>query len=124
MPSKQMLRPLPEHPNPPDSICFQVPVPNDPNHIRAFLGALVDLGAWWGWERDEAHTALIAAQRWQKIVMNLYAGCNPAPIAGGVDIEDMSRFRVDPDNGCILQIECAPDQWETFWDISSCAASG
>jgi len=119
MPSKQMLHHLPDVPNPSDSICFQVEVPNDPWHIRAFLGQLNDLGAWWTWERDEAHTALIAAQVWQKIVMNLYAGCNIVP-PGGIEVEDMSRFRVDPDNNCILQIECGPDQWETFWDISDC----
>jgi len=123
MPSKQMLRPLPAVPNPPDSICFQVPVPNDPNHIRAFLGALVDLGAWWGWERDDAHTALIAAQRWQKIVMNLYAGCNPLNPSGNGGIEENEQMlRIKPDNPCIIQQFCDPD-WVDWFDATQCVAA-
>lgn len=122
MPSKQMLRPLPDVPDPPTSICFEVPVPNDPNHVRAFLGALADLGAWWGWERDPAHKALIAAQRWQKIVMNLYAGCGGVQVISGADGDDY-MLRQSPDNPCLLETSVDGTTWCAWADLSLCLAA-
>lgn len=33
----------------------------------------------------------------------------------------MARFRIDPDNCMIIQIECRPDEWEQFYPPKDCA---
>lgn len=115
---------LPDVVDPPDSVCFQINVPNDRFHIAAFLGAIYELSRPYKWQNDAAHTAILVGEVWLKIFLALRRdSCQRTP-AGGVEIEDMSRFRIDPANNCILQIECAPDEWETFWDISTCVTGG
>lgn len=65
---------LPDVVNPPDNICFKVNVPNDPGHIKAFLGVLFDLTLWVSWQRDASHTGIQAAQVWKKIWTDLQSG--------------------------------------------------
>jgi len=38
----------------------------------------------------------------------------------GVEIEEMARFRVKPDDCTILQIECSPDEWTDFYNPLAC----
>lgn len=54
---------LPEVPNPPEDRCLIVFVPDDIAYLRAVTGSLMHLEKWVAWERDEAHTALVAAER-------------------------------------------------------------
>lgn len=68
---------LPEVIDPPRvSLCIQIP--DDPNHIIAFWGALEQLSKWWNWQRDDAHTAKEVAavwlDVWKKARESFYAG--------------------------------------------------
>lgn len=51
----------------PDRIQFCIEIPNEPNHILAFWGALDELGQPYSWDDDEAHTALAVAAVWREI---------------------------------------------------------
>jgi hypothetical protein len=58
---------LPETVDPPRfSICIEVP--DDINHIAAFVGAISELTWTKNWERDSAHTGAQVARVWQQIV--------------------------------------------------------
>jgi len=46
---------LPETIDPVDSVCVQFQVPNDPNHIAAFWGALEALNKAWNWQYTDTH---------------------------------------------------------------------
>lgn len=59
---------LPDTLDPDKYLCVCVPVPSERGHIRAFLGQLDELGHWWNWERDGAHSGTIAAHVWRNIV--------------------------------------------------------
>jgi hypothetical protein len=59
--------PLPIVVNPPDHLCVLVKVPNDQNHIAAFLGAIYELTRPYSWQNDTAHTAIQAGAVWQPI---------------------------------------------------------
>jgi len=122
MPKSTVCHHLPDVPDPKDTICFQVQVPNDPWHVRAFLGQLQDLASAWAWCNDDAHTALICASVWAKIVRNLYAGCPIPDIGGGDSDEDGDMLRVNPDDPCELQVFCAGN-WEHFWSVSDCGST-
>jgi len=97
--------PLPEVVNPPDSICFQIRVPNDRRHIGAFLGAIYELSKPYAWQNDTAHTALAVGAVWLKIFDKLVRGCpcpTPAPL-GKLEDFDMP-LRVDCN--CNIFITC------------------
>lgn len=59
---------LPAVIDPPDRIEICVPVPNDRQHIRAFLGQLEQLARYWSWDKDPTKTkARDAAAVWAAI---------------------------------------------------------
>jgi len=111
---------LPEVVEPPDSVCFQVPVPNDRQHIAAFLGAIFNLAKPYNWENDNAHTALAVGRVWLGIFEALRRNNCECPPNGAEGGDDMPRLRQNPDNPCILEQECLPDQWVTLFDASLC----
>lgn len=97
--------PLPAVPDPADSICFQIKVPNDRRHITAFLGAIYELSKPYAWEDDPAHTALVVGAVWLKIFDNLMRGCpcpTPAPLGQLEDLE--MPIRIDCD--CNVFVTC------------------
>jgi len=97
--------PLPDVVDPLDSICFQVKVPNNGYHIRAFLGAIYELSKPYAWQNDSAHTALLAGAVWSKIFDKLLPGC-PCPTfpPSGI-LEDLEMpLRVDCD--CNVFVTC------------------
>lgn len=71
----------------PDRIGVCVPVPNDDNHRRAFLGALHTLTWSKNWERDSSHSAAEVARVWQEVYdavsdalgTEICSGGEPAP---------------------------------------------
>lgn len=65
---------LPDVVNPPDHICFTIPVPNNRLHIGAFFGALFNLTSARFWQDDTAHTARQVAAVWRAIFDSLEAG--------------------------------------------------
>jgi hypothetical protein len=58
---------LPAVINPENWLSVCVPVPDDDNHRRAFLGQLDALASWWTWERDDAKQGTLAARVWRGI---------------------------------------------------------
>ena len=48
----------------PERLCATVPVPNDPDHIAAFMGAVYGLSKAYEWANDDAHTAIDVAAVW------------------------------------------------------------
>ncbi len=115
---------LPTIVNPPGRLCFQIEVPDDPLHVAAFRGALLDLASAYKWADDPTHKAREVALLWREIVNNVKPCSTPVAPHGGAEIEDCMRLRVKPDDPCVLQIECLPDQWEDFYDPRSCVISG
>ncbi len=59
---------LPAVINPLDTVCVPIEVPNDPNHIYAFWGALGELGRFWNWERDAFQSGEAAASVWRDTI--------------------------------------------------------
>jgi len=106
--------------DPADSVCFQVPVPNDRQHIAAFLGAVYELAKPYKWANDDAHTAIQVGAVWLAIFEALRRNNCDCPPGGGGDGDDMPRLRQSPTNPCILEQECLPDQWITLFDVSLC----
>lgn len=51
--------------NPPETICVQIQVPNDVNHIAAFWGALEALNKAWNWQYTTDHQGSQTARIWQ-----------------------------------------------------------
>lgn len=91
---------LPETINPAGRVYICVPVPDDPNHIRAFLGQLDMLSHWNAWDRDTLKKGTLAAQVWRDIVtqvrQNIDDGASCAPelpeTSGCVDYPLSSSF--------------------------------
>lgn len=118
---------LPEVVAPTDTVCFQVPVPNDKFHIAAFKGSIYKLGRAYSWQNDPDHTAKLVASVWMEIFNNLEK-CKPCPPntgyagAGGGD-EDL-MLRQNPDNPCELQNSVDGVTWCTWADLSKCVKIG
>lgn len=121
---------LPEVIDPADRLCFRVEVPNDRNHIAAFMGALFELTKGYSWADDPAHKAKDVAKVWKPIFDRLIVEDCGAPITPcppvalcppvGAEMDEGMRFRISPDDPCIIQIECAADQWQNWYDPSNC----
>lgn len=120
----RQLFPTPDPPAPAKMRCVSVYIPDSMDHLAAFAGAIALLGKWNSWQKDEAHTARLAAVAWQQCLMLGIRDCETNEVFDGVLLEDFMTmgFRIDPDNNCIMQVWCI-NHWETFWDISSCVAS-
>jgi len=76
---------LPEVVDPVDTLCVTVPVPNEPYHRAAFMGAMLSLARAFNWSNDESHTAIDVANVWDRIYQGLsYVECGepiyPVPI--------------------------------------------
>lgn len=108
--------------DPPDHICFTIPVPNDIHHIGAFYGAIFNLTSARFWQDDTTHTALLVAKVWQNIFYNLTRGaCELTPENIGIDIEDCDmNLRIKPTDPCVIQIRCGEDEWKDWYDPRSC----
>jgi len=112
---------LPDVVNPPDSICYVIPVPNDKFHVAAFMGAIYALTWSKNWGRDASDTAAAVSRVWQAIFDNLQF-C-PAPLSPpvlGAGGEDENMIRQNPDNPCELQTSIDGIHWCTFADFSLC----
>lgn len=111
---------LPAVIDPPERLCFQIEVPNDRQHIAAFRGALLNLASAINWQDDPDHTAKEVARVWDEIYQNvercLVIKTSPEFILEN-DMGD--NIRLDPDNGCIIQIRCC-GEWVKLIDVSTC----
>jgi len=98
---------LPAVVDPPDSLCFQVHVPNDRQHIAAFYGAIFNLVKPYNWQDDDARTAIAVGAVWGRIFDELMNQQCPIPsIKGiaGLEVEDFMPLRIDCD--CNVFVTC------------------
>jgi len=95
----------------PTKICTTVMVPNEPQHIAAFLGAIRGLGSAVNWQDDVGHTAKDVANVWRDVFDLIVMG-NCAQ-AGSDDVQ----FR---QNGCLLQFSVDCVNWFTLYDPTDC----
>jgi len=93
--SNKNLRALLPVPPPEGVRCISVPVPDEPQWIAAFYGALQRLSLQSIWDRDEAHTAQVIAERWLQVYLDTLAGDCMAD-----DCDDcLGRILKDPATG-------------------------
>jgi len=108
--------------DPPDTICFQINVPNERFHLAAFYGAMYLLTRWYAWKPDSAHTGRLVGKVWMRIFDRLIGGnCTIPPKQGTAGAEgDENMIRQNPDNPCELQTSIDGINWCTFADLSLC----
>lgn len=58
---------LAANPEPVNSCCICIPIPDEPTHRQNFLGALFTLTVWIEYERDEDRTAKKMADVWKEV---------------------------------------------------------
>lgn len=84
---------LPEVIDPEERIEICVPVPNDKNHIRAFLGQLEQLARYWSWDKDATKTlARDAAAVWAEIHLEVAHKIDDMEYCGDESGEDMTAI--------------------------------
>jgi len=108
--------------DPPETICFQINVPNERFHLAAFYGAIYLLTRWYAWKPDAGHTGRLVGKVWMKIFDKLIGGqCTIPPKQGSAGAEgDENLIRQNPDNPCELQTSIDGINWCTFADLSLC----
>lgn len=94
---------LPEVINPPRR-CLTIMVPDDPNHLQAFWGALQELGYWFSWQRDPDKKGSQVSQVWTQVIQeahNKFYSDNPcevdmscADVADCIENDDQTQAAV------------------------------
>jgi hypothetical protein len=114
---------LPTIVHPAGEVCYTIRVPNEIQHIAAFLGAIYNLSSAAQWQDDTAHTAKDVAKVWQVIFDDLLKGpCSLGPSWPGSELEDNGmKLRIDPDDCSIIQVFNDCDQtWCNWYDPKNC----
>jgi len=107
--------------HPPDTLCFQLEIPNDPGYLSAFYGAIGQLAQWRTWELDDAHTANDVAAVWRAIYFALSPdNCVKPKDVIGTGGEDDFMLRQNPDNPCLLESSVDGITWCAWADLSKC----
>lgn len=102
---------LPVVVDPPETLCVCVPVPDEQFHRAAFLGQLYALGRAFTWGDDPDHTALVAAEVWYNIFINVRDQMAVSPRNCGC-CDDDKIYRFD-ENG---NLESSSDNGAT-WEL-------
>lgn len=101
----------------PETVCFQISIPNEIYHITAFWGCLQQLAEWWNWQRDEDHRATLVAQVWRRTLNTAHASFVDHNCGG----ETMFLLRQNPDDSCQLQQSVdGGDTWTLAFDFGLC----
>ncbi len=68
---------IPDEINPVGDCCICVPVPNSPEYIAQFMGAIWRLSLQTHYERDDAHSGAVVAAKWRAIWLEVQSdmGC-------------------------------------------------
>lgn len=112
---------LPAVIDPPRRRCYQIYVPDEPQHVAAFWGALLDLASAYKWADDPTHKARLVALVWREIVENLQqCQSSPPSISIGADTGVEFMIRQNPDNPCILESSLDGITWCQWADLSKC----
>lgn len=107
---------LPTVIDPPTRIGVCVPVPDEPEHRQAFLGALLQLARWWNWQRDELKRGREVANVWMGIWRDVLEqlqeaeGCETMPF----------DVRQNEDEPCVLEKTEDGDTWIPWADLRLC----
>lgn len=109
---QRALFPIPADINPANRRCVLVRVPDDPQHIANFMGALYELTLWLNYDRDTAHSGKDVAAVWYGIYEQLTLDTCPEHGTG----DDM-QFR---QNGCKLEYSIDCTTWYTLYDPTDC----
>lgn len=119
----RQLFPAPTPAAPERMRCVSVYIPDSMDHLAAFAGALALLGKWNSWQKDDAHSARLAALAWQQCNMLGIRDCETNDFVMGIDLgDDMGQnIRKKPENPCIIQMWCI-DHWEDWYDPLNCIA--
>jgi hypothetical protein len=88
---------IPSQLDPIGTVCIPVNVPNDPEWISLFTGAIYRLSQQIWYDRDEAHSAKYVAAKWRDIYLETL---NRSWICGDASLFDM---RVNPTDSCSIQ---------------------
>ncbi len=110
---------LPDDINPANRLYVCVPIPDDPAHIRAFLGQLDYLSYWYTWEKDELKRGKEVAQVWREIVSQIRFAIESNEGCEGMTIQ----LRQSPENPCILEQSWDGINWSFAFDYSLCTPS-
>jgi len=111
---------LPAVVDPPGRVCFQILVPDEPQHIAAFYGALYDLAKPYNWGNDDAHTAIAVGAVWNEIFFRLRRNNCAKENGIGTDEGPDYMIRQNPDNPCLLESSVNGTTWCSFADLSKC----
>lgn len=95
---------LPATIDPAGTKCASITIPDDPDHIAAFNGALYQLTRWYNWAEDDEHSARLVANVWKRAYdsLNIADDCTSSPVpwcalsnfhdSGEGDIWEASQF--------------------------------
>lgn len=112
---------LPTIVNPAGRRCFVIEVPDEPQHIAAFRGAILDLASAYKWSDDTAHTAREVALVWRDVYNNMKSCADILPRgSAGADEGVEQLIRQNPDNPCLLETSINGTDWCAFADLSLC----
>lgn len=104
--------PLPDVVDPAERLCVKVYVPNDPMHIAAFRGALLQLQSAYHWADDPTHKAKDVALVWREILRNMGTdnwGC-------GIDSIEFRQV-----GNCEIQYRIDGGSWQHMATLYDCA---
>jgi hypothetical protein len=110
---------LPAVIDPPSRLGVCVPVPNEPAHRQAFLGALLELARWWNWQRDPLKRGREAAEVWMTIWREVVEQLQEGEGCG----VGMFDVRQNEDAPCILEKSDDGDTWVQFANLALCRAA-
>lgn len=88
----------------PDTICFQIELPNTPQWKAVFMGLLAQPTYWFNWQRDEAHSGKIVSDYWTKLFDQIdWSGmsCCPQPTNSRFTADGV--YQTSFDNGATWQ---------------------
>jgi hypothetical protein len=97
------------------SVC--VTIPDDPAHLRAFVGQIYRLTYWNTWQRNPTHEGRLAARAWQIPYDAVVAALDAAQECGGPTM----KLRQNPLDSCQLQFSNDDGgTWELAFDYGLC----
>jgi len=101
---------LPEAVDPPTTRCFVIEVPDDPQHVAAFRGALLNLASAYKWADDVTHMAKDVALRWRQAIDEMG------------ECDSVIMLRTNPFDPCGAQVSYDGGVvWVEFFNARQCA---
>lgn len=111
---------LPANLDPSGELCVPVYVPNDPEWIGLFTGALFRLGQQIWYDRDEAHGAKIVADRWKLVYDRVIGSLVSQEGCGGTPLPQ-TLVRQNAANRCTLEYSLDDGlSWVPFANLKLC----